>query len=301
MLRRLIGEHITLVIAPAPHPVRVRADPGQLQQVIMNLAVNARDSMKDGGTLTVTTSRAARGSEPDPERPGLAAGEWALLSVKDTGAGMEEETLRHIFEPFFTTKEKGKGTGLGLSTVYGIVAQSGGMVFVRSSPGAGATFEIFLPWTTDEIERDETPQSSAETAPGTHPDAPPPRASGRILLVEDEKPVRELTRSILAKAGYTVMEAGNGQEALTVHASVGGAIDLLLTDVIMPGMGGAELARQLCAVYPDLEVIFISGYSEDQLGAQGKLGEGIHLLRKPFNAAELLATIARVKGAHGAP
>ncbi len=286
LLHRLIGEHITLVTRLGLDTGKVRADPGQLQQVIMNLAVNARDAMGDGGTLTIGTSTRAPG--------------WAVLTVRDTGAGMDPVTLSHIFEPFFTTKEKGKGTGLGLSTVYGIVTQSGGQVSVESSPGRGATFTILLPRVTDETEVLAALDGAAATekarTPGSR-ESIPARAEGRILLVEDEMVVRDLARSILTKAGYTVIEAADGLKALALHASLEAPIDLLVTDVIMPGMGGAELGRRLRAARPDLKVIYISGYADDTLGAQGELAEGINLLRKPFSGAELLALIERVRGA----
>jgi two-component system cell cycle sensor histidine kinase/response regulator CckA len=210
MLRRLIGEHITLRTELATDLGPIRADPGQLQQVLMNLALNARDAMADGGTLTIATSNVTIGSMPDPARPGLLAGQWVVLTVRDTGGGIYHETLSHIFEPFFTTKEKGKGTGLGLSTVYGIVAQSGGQVFVQSSPGQGATFEIFLP----RVEAESVAQAAAAALQAGGPTQEPAQGKApvptdsRILLVEDEKVVRDLARSILTKAGYVVLEAG---------------------------------------------------------------------------------------------
>jgi PAS domain S-box-containing protein len=290
MLRRLIGENVSLVVALTAEICRVRADPGQLQQVIMNLAVNARDAMPGGGTLTICSANVLVGSVPDPARPGVTEGAWVSLSVRDTGEGMDAETLTHIFEPFFTTKSKGKGTGLGLSTVYGIVAQSGGLVFVQSSPGAGSVFEIYLPRAAGEIT--EAPLTDAgETArPATFP------GHGRILLVEDEPVVRELARSILVKAGYTVITAGNGREALALYATLADPIDLLLTDVVMPVMGGAELARRVRALRPDMKVIYVTGYADDALGVQGELAEGINLLRKPFSGSELVAIIARILG-----
>ena len=299
LLHRLIGEHITLVTSLGPDLGRVRADPGQLQQVIMNLAVNARDAMPDGGTLTIATSTTTMDGTSPPAQPGGPAGHWVVLTVSDTGAGMDAETLSHIFEPFFTTKEKGKGTGLGLSTVYGIVSQSGGQVSVESSPRKGAAFTILLPsvaaGTRAQAASDIT--AAADRAePATSPGSNPTRVEGRILLVEDEMVVRDLARSILAKAGYTVLEAGDGHEALTMHARLDAPIDLLVTDVIMPGMGGAELARRLHAARPDLKVIYISGYADDTLGAQGQLADGINLLRKPFSGVELLSLIARVRG-----
>jgi PAS domain S-box-containing protein len=311
MLRRLIGEHIELVSELAAEPALVRIDPGQLEQVIMNLCVNARDSMSDGGTLRISVSRVTLDRAPGPERPGLRPGAWVVLEVKDTGVGMDAETISHIFEPFFTTKEKGRGTGLGLSTVYGIVAQAGGQVFVRSEPGSGAAFEVFLP----RAEAD-TAAGAAGDGPGadraatTHPHATsaPPHGEGTapasstdlvILLAEDERRVRDLAASILRGAGYTVLEAGSGAEALEVHARAPRPVDLLLTDVIMPGMGGAELARRLAAAHPSLSVIYFTGYAGEELGAQGELADGINLVQKPFSPADLLAMVERVRTAAG--
>jgi PAS domain S-box-containing protein len=281
MLRRLIGEHIQLATRLDPQLPIVRADPGQIEQVLMNLAVNARDSMPEGGTLTIATSTCRFDAPARAPRPGLGPGAWAVLEVADTGLGMDEETFSHLFEPFFTTKEKGKGTGLGLSTVYGIVAQSGGSIFAESAPGAGARFTIYLPAIEGEAPRTEQPR--------TH--APPARGNGRILLVEDEAKVRDLARSIIAQAGYTVREAQNGREALALYATLAGPVDLLVTDVIMPEMGGVELAKRLSAIQPGLRVIYLSGYTDDALGSHGVLEPGINFLRKPFNAAELLARI----------
>jgi two-component system cell cycle sensor histidine kinase/response regulator CckA len=302
MLRRLIGEHIALVTELAPDLGRVRADPGQLQQVIMNLAVNARDSMGDGGTLTISTSHLAASAAVSGRR-GLGAGEWVVLSVTDTGRGMEKEILSHIFEPFFTTKEKGKGTGLGLSTVYGIVTQAGGHVFVQSSPGQGASFEILLPRAAADpapaVPASAAPSSAAWAAPSSAPAAAPAARPLSVLLVEDEVLVRDLARSILTRAGYSVQEAANGLEALSTFAASDRPIDLLVTDVIMPGMGGVELARRLTAGHPGLRVVFVSGYAGEALGTQGELAEGIHLVRKPFSPAELLAMIERVREVPG--
>ena len=304
MLRRLIGEHLVLSTRLAPDLGKVRADPGQLQQVIMNLAVNARDSMGDGGTLTITTENRDVDPGPVAGRPGLPPGRWIVLTVSDTGRGMDREVLSHIFEPFFTTKEKGKGTGLGLSTVYGIVTQGGGQVFVDSVPGRGTSFEIWLPRIYAEPARPAAPSGHAGFDTGSSPSASAAAAPGatppwRILLVEDEEVVRILARSILARAGYTVLEASNGVEAVSVLEQSAQPVDLLVTDVIMPGMGGAELARLLTAEHPGLKVIFISGYTGEALGTQGELSDGIHLVRKPFSPADLLDEIDRVRRSAG--
>jgi PAS domain S-box-containing protein len=284
MLQRLIGEHIQLCTDLASDLASVRADPNQVEQVIMNLAVNARDSMPDGGTLTISTANVIIAAEQQSFSPEIPAGAYVLLAVSDTGEGMGEETLTHIFEPFFTTKETGKGTGLGLSTVYGIVTQSGGHVAARSAPGEGARFEIHLPCVPEEPRVPEEPAPVGRDPGGT----------GRILLVEDEDMVRNLARSILFKAGYTVLEARNGREALEAIEAFPGAIDLLLTDVIMPEMGGVELGRRVAALFPGIGVIYISGYSGDSLSRQGGLEKGINFLRKPFSASDLLATIREV-------
>jgi two-component system cell cycle sensor histidine kinase/response regulator CckA len=284
MLRRLIGEHIVLVTRLAHHPAAVRADPGQMEQVIMNLAVNARDSMQDGGTLTIGTANVRFDSPLDAPQPGLAPGPYVLLVVCDTGTGMSDETLAHIFEPFFTTKEKGKGTGLGLSTVYGIVTQNGGSIYASSAPDDGARFSVYLPRVEGE-------------APAAEQPAPPnPRlqGTGTILLAEDEAMVRNLARAIIAKAGYTVHEARNGREALEIHAALPGPLDLLVTDVIMPEMGGVELAKRLSSIQPGLRVLYISGYTDDALGPRGVLNGGIQFLRKPFSATELLGKIGEI-------
>jgi PAS domain S-box-containing protein len=291
MLRRLIGEHITLATSFAPGVGSVRIDPGQLQQVIMNLAVNARDSMSKGGTLTISTADTVVEAVPVPGRPGLGPGPWVVLAVADTGTGMEPDVLVHIFEPFFTTKGQGRGTGLGLSTVYGIVTQAGGQVYVQSTPGRGSAFEVFLP-------RAEA-APDAVSAPGTAPRLGGPPGGGkslRVLLVEDEKLVRVLARSILAGDGHTVQEAADGREALALAAGGDKPFDLLITDVIMPGMGGADLARALTEKNPDLKVIFVSGYAGEALGKQGELSAGVHLVRKPFSRGDLLQMINRVMG-----
>jgi PAS domain S-box-containing protein len=294
MLQRLIGEHILLRTELAPNLASVRADPNQVEQVIMNLAVNARDSMPDGGTLTIATGNVTIVAEPHPSGPDMPSGAYVLLAVSDTGKGMGEETLAHIFEPFFTTKETGKGTGLGLSTVYGIVTQSGGHVAVQSVPGEGARFEIHLPCVPEEPAAGSRAIAQDRARPTARDRARDLGGTGRILLVEDEDMVRNLARSILSQAGYTVLEARNGREALKAIGAFPGAIDLLLTDVIMPEMGGVELGRRVAALFPGIAVIYVSGYSEDSLGRQGVLEKGINFLRKPFSASELLSKIREV-------
>jgi PAS domain S-box-containing protein len=272
MLRRLIGEDVELVIKLAPELGDVEADPGQIEQVIMNLAVNARDAMPQGGRLRIETA--------DVERPG---GRHAMLAVTDTGQGMDPETESHIFEPFFTTKAMGKGTGLGLSTVYGIVQQHRGAIEVDTRVGQGTTFRIYLPGavTTASAEaRSEAPRAL--------------RGTETILLVEDEGPVRKLVREILAGYGYTVLEAPGGVEALTIFDRHGGQIDLLLTDVVMPGMSGHALAQRLSALRPALRVLCMSGYTDDIIGHHGVLDSQLGYLQKPFTPEGLARKVREI-------
>ncbi len=263
MLGRLIGEHIRLVTEPDPSLGNVKGDPGQIEQVLVNLVVNARDAMADGGTLTIRTRNADVQGGNARIHSGAPVGRYVVLSVADTGVGIDPEIQKRIFEPFFTTKEKPHGTGLGLATVYGIVRQSGGHIFVASESGRGSTFTIYLP-------RVEAPvESVAAAAP-----AAPGRGSETILLVEDETPVRDLTRRCLEQRGYAVLQAASAEDALDVLARHPGRLDLLLTDVVMPGASGPELARRLTAERPDLHVLFVSGYPDDSPAA-GMLEPGI--------------------------
>jgi signal transduction histidine kinase len=282
MLRRLIGEDINLAIVPGAGLDRVKADPGQLEQVLMNLAVNARDAMPQGGRLVIETATVELGEAFVRERPGARPGPHVRLSVTDEGAGMTPEVQARMFEPFFTTKETGRGTGLGLSTVYGIVKQHNGYIDVRSAPGEGTVFEIYLP-------RVDT-EAIVETEEGT---AGAPRGSETILLVEDEDEVRELAREILEMNGYTVLAAPHGPDALRVCRHHQGPIHLLLSDVVMPQMSGRELARQLAAVRPDTKVAYMSGYTDDALGHHGVLDPDVVLLPKPFTPDSLLAGVRR--------
>ncbi len=290
MLRRLIGEHIRLETSLAGDLGSVRADPGQIEQVILNIAVNARDAMPDGGSLMIATANRSvaagtRGDGGDILPPGdVPPGNYVMLSLKDTGEGMDEESRSRIFEPFFTTKGQGKGTGLGLSMVYGIVTQSKGFIQVESEPGKGADFRIFLPRVDARADGD----TALPAAPAGK------TASGTILLVEDEDTVRELVSSILSKAGYTVITASNGRHALSVAGSRSSCIDLMVTDMIMPEMGGRELANRMASVFPALRILYISGYTEDSILRRGALEEGVNFLRKPFSPRELLAMVDRV-------
>jgi len=275
ILRRLIGEDIELATKNAADLWKVRADRSQVEQVILNLAVNSRDAMPNGGKLTIETenveldSSYARHAVVEP-------GEYVMLAVSDTGTGMDAATQAHVFEPFFTTKEKGKGTGLGLATVYGIVKQSGGYIWVYSEPGKGATFKVYLPRAKDE---DRQPQKKVikETR----------RGSETILLVEDEKGVRDLAREYLTQEGYEVLEAQNAEDALKLARNHEGAIQLLFTDVVMAGMSGRQLAEEMQKLRPDIRVLYMSGYTDEAIVHHGLLGRGMVLLQKPFTLNSL--------------
>jgi two-component system, cell cycle sensor histidine kinase and response regulator CckA len=283
LLRPLIGENIGLVTRLSPDAGRTRADAGQLEQVIMNLVVNAKDAMPEGGKITVQSSEVT--VRPNfREHIFIQPGRYVVLSVNDTGHGMDKETQSRIFEPFFTTKEKGKGTGLGLSTVYGIVKQSGGYVFPQSEPGAGTTFYVYLPRVEDSPE-EMTPAKSQENEKG---------GCETVLLVEDEESVRELVRETLIARGYKVLEAENGESGLRVAEAHGDGIDILITDVVMPGMGGRELAKKLLQIRPNLGVLFLSGYTEDTILHQGVLGPGTAFLQKPFTLQNLARKVREV-------
>jgi signal transduction histidine kinase len=288
MLERLIGEDIELHAALDPALGSVKADPGQIEQVIMNLAVNARDAMPDGGQLTIETSNVELDAACASHRVGARPGPHVMLAVTDTGYGMDENTRARIFEPFFTTKEVGKGTGLGLSTVHGIVNQSGGTIWVYSEPGRGTTFKIYLPRTTDDV--NGLGCGRAVT--------PPALGSETILLVEDEKGVRDLVRDVLQARGYTVLEAGHGIEALAVARRHNGPIDLLLTDVVMPRMGGPELAECLVALRPGLKILYMSGYTERTVVHHRVLNSDAPYLQKPVTVD---AITRRVREALDAP
>ncbi|HET9039737.1 MAG TPA: PAS domain S-box protein [Gemmatimonadales bacterium] len=281
MLRRVIGEDIELRTALSPSLGHTRADAGQLEQVLMNLAVNARDAMPAGGILTITTANAEVGGGGVGHWPQLQPGGYVTLAVRDTGVGMSRDVQERIFEPFFTTKGPGHGTGLGLSTVYGIVAQSGGQVFVTSEPGAGSTFTIYLPahHAEADLAREHAPRAPARGGPET------------VLLVEDEALVRQLTHEILRRNGYRVLEAGDGVEALAVLRDHRGHIDLLLTDVVMPRMSGHELVELARPLRPDMRILYVSGYSEEAIARQGQLTVGVELLSKPFTPGVLTSKI----------
>jgi CheY-like chemotaxis protein len=283
MLPRLIGEHIEFGVLPDSQQTLLKADPGQLEQVIMNLAVNARDAMPNGGTLTVRSSVLAVEEAEAAQRPPMIPGRYVLLSVTDTGVGMDDATKAHIFEPFFTTKETGKGTGLGLATVYGVVKQSGGFIWVTSSPGKGATFEIYFPQASGPVYKmdlDTKPQAI-------------PHSSDTVLVVEDEAGVRELACQFLKVKGYAVLEAKDGPEALEAAARYAGTIHLILSDMVMPKMSGMELVRRLKEIRPDIRVLFMSGYSVYSNGDPEKEFPDVPVLQKPFSSISLVEMVRK--------
>jgi two-component system cell cycle sensor histidine kinase/response regulator CckA len=284
MLARLIGEHIELHTERAEDLWLVRADPAQVQQVLMNLVVNARDAMPQGGVLTIETENVEVSEGGDRAPSTVEPGAYALLKVTDTGCGMDEATLERIFEPFFTTKAEGRGTGLGLSTVYGIVKQSGGHVLACSRPGE-TVFSVYLPRTEGKVTRAE---------PVTEPEVF--RGSETVLLVEDEQAVRELTERILATAGYKVISAESGHRALLASEESETDIHLLVTDVVMPSIGGKELADLLRRKRPSMKTLYMSGYSDDTIVDQGVLGQGHDFITKPFGREQLLRAVRRVLG-----
>ena len=293
MLTRMIGEDIDLVMVPDAHLGTVRADSGQVEQVIMNLAVNARDAMPSGGKLTIETSNVALEEDYARFHAPLRPGQYVMLAISDTGAGMDAETQAHIFEPFFTTKGP-KGTGLGLSTVYGIVKQSGGYIWVYSELGKGTTFKIYLPRVPERGESAAQVAVHAETykaEPGTE----------TILLVEDEANLRYLARQFLEKQGYKVIEAADGAVAMQIVVAHEGVIHLLLTDVIMPGMNGRELAQRVSEIRPNVKVLYMSGYTENVIGHNGTLDAGVRLLQKPFNLRDLKDKVREVLDASPIP
>ncbi|MGH2880284.1 MAG: ATP-binding protein [Solirubrobacteraceae bacterium] len=282
LLRRTLGEHVELVSTLAPDLWSVRMDPGQLQQILVNLAVNARDAMPDGGRLTIDSANVTIDElyAVDSE---LMPGDYVQLRIADTGKGMAEEVARKAFDPFFTTKPPGQGTGLGLATVYGIIKQAGGRVRLYSEPGIGTTLSVVIPATDQPLTRAER-----EALPA------PVRDEKTILLVEDEQSLREVTERMLHRHGYTVIAAKDAEEALGAASAHAGSIDLLLTDVIMPRMAGPQLARELQSERPETRVLLMSGFAGPILNAQGQMSGGLELLDKPFSAPALLAKVEQV-------
>lgn len=293
MLRRMIGEDIELRVSLHPDLGNIKADPVQLEQVIMNLVVNARDAMPKGGKLTIETSNVYLDHTYATEHVSVEAGNYVMLAISDTGCGMDKETRQRIFEPFFTTKAQGKGTGLGLSTVYGIVKQSGGNIWVYSEEDRGTTFKIYFPQVTEEAEeyRRATPKIEA------------PRGSETILLVEDADWVRKLARQVLERAGYRVVEASGADEAIRIIQTSrnGASIDLVLTDVIMPGMSGNDMSKQLLSMRPGLPVLYMSGYTDDTIVQHGVLEPGINFIQKPFSPDALALKVREVLDAKPQP
>ena len=292
MLPRLIGEDIEYVFVPDPKLAPVKADPGQIEQVLMNLVVNSRDAMPNGGTISVRTRNVVIDKAEAQKRAPMLPGEYVLLSVSDTGIGMSAETKAHIFEPFFTTKEVGKGTGLGLATVYGVVKQSGGFVWVDSTLGEGTTFEIYLPKALERASRHDSDDNPAEIKPGHE----------TILVVEDENDVRELACEFLTMTGYSVLRARHGVEAIDLLRRHPGQIDLVLSDVVMPKMGGSELAARLPSVRPGTKILLMSGYSEYAVESQSQQDRPRHLmLSKPFSRSSLVEKIREALAASPVP
>jgi PAS domain S-box-containing protein len=289
LLRRTLGEHVELHSSLAAGVYPVLIDPGQLEQILVNLAVNARDAMPDGGTLRIDTSNLDVDQEYAASRAELSPGPHVCLRVSDTGTGMPAETVQRAFDPFFTTKPAGQGTGLGLATVYGIVKQAGGRPQIYSEPGVGTTITVLLP---------ATEQAGASAEPRV--DAPARRGAETILLVEDEQALREVTRRILIAAGYDVLLATDGLDALEVAEAHAGQIDMLLSDVIMPQLNGPHLAERLLARQPSLRVLLMSGFAQPILDSGGHLADGVALIEKPFSGAALLAKVAQILERPGA-
>jgi CheY-like chemotaxis protein len=287
MLSRLVGEDMELRTSLAPELGRVKADPGQIEQVIMNLAVNARDAMPKGGKITIETANVYLDEEYARQHIAVKPGWYVLLAVSDNGHGMDAEMQKSIFEPFFSTKPVGKGTGLGLATVYGIVKQSSGNIWVYSEVGVGSSFKIYLPLVEGEIAEAPEAVAQLQARAGTE----------TILLAEDEEIVRNLTRESLKLHGYQVLDAATAGEAMLIAEQHDGPIHLLLTDVVMPRMNGKELAERMGSLRPDMRVLYMSGYTDQSIVHHGVLDEGIAFIGKPFTPNALVLKVAEVLGA----
>jgi two-component system cell cycle sensor histidine kinase/response regulator CckA len=290
MVRRLIGADIELNVALDSDIYWAKADAGQIEQVILNLCVNARDAMPEGGRLTIATANVELDVSDSGEHSIRGPNEYVMLAVSDTGVGMDAETKSRIFEPFFTTKSPDKGTGLGLATVHGIVKQSGGDIWVYSEPGHGTTFKIFLPKSTEIADEAKSDRARPEASRGTE----------TVLLAEDEDAVRKLTQRVLERAGYNVLTARDGPDAMRVAALHLGAIDLLVTDMVMPAMNGRQLAENLRGVRPELRTLFLSGYTDSGVLPQGLLNAGEHFLQKPFTNDTLTNRVRSIMDARQA-
>jgi len=284
MLQRLIGEDIEIVWKACENLWAVTMDPSQIDQILANLCVNARDAIGNVGKIIIETGMKTFDPAYCADHPGFVPGDFVLLTVSDNGCGMDKETLNNLFEPFFTTKEMGKGTGLGLATVYGIVKQNNGFINVYSEPGQGTTFKIYLPRCT----------CDGETSKNNFSGEPVPKGTETILLVEDEPAILKLTRMILQRLGYSVIIAAIPEEAIRLAHEHAGRIHLIMTDVIMPGMNGRDLARHLSALYPDIKILFMSGYTADIIAHRGVLDEGAAFIQKPFSMTDLAVKIRGV-------
>jgi len=281
MLRRLLGENNDLILLPDPNLGRVNADPAQIEQVIMNLATNAREAMPNGGKLVIETSNVDLEDAASSKKVGVPPGAYVMLAMNDTGVGMNDEVRNRLFEPFFTTKEQGKGSGLGLSTVYGIIRQCGGQITVYSQVGCGTIFEVYLP---------RVKEGAAVPAKTV---AIPPKGSETVLLVDDEDGVRKLVSAILQSNGYSVIDASNGHSALAAYEKNAHKIDLVLTDVVMPQMDGFELVNRLLEKNPDVKVLFMSGFRDNPIGdSEGQPNRPF--LHKPFTPDALLAKVREI-------
>ncbi|MDY7009279.1 MAG: ATP-binding protein [Planctomycetota bacterium] len=289
MLRRIIGEDIELITILGENPWCVKVDPIQVaEQVIINLAANAREAMPDGGKLTIETSNVTLDADYARRHAEVTPGDYVMLTVSDTGVGMTEEIKSHIFEPFFTTRETGKGTGLGLSTVYGVVKQSGGYIWVYSEPGKGTTFKIYLPRVVTPVERMKHEYEPENV----------PRGNETIMVAEDESSVRKMTCRMLRDQGYIVLEASDGKEAIrAAEGFTGGEIHMLITDVIMPHMSGKDLVGRVKTIHPNIKVLFVSGYTDNAIVHHGVLDEGVNFLVKPFSTRQLARTVHRLLNA----
>jgi hypothetical protein len=286
MARRLIGENVELRLRFDPDAGRIRADSGQLDQIVINLVVNARDAMPDGGTVTIETANTEFDEPYATEHFDVVPGRYVMLAVSDTGTGMEREVREHIFEPFYTTKEHGKGTGLGLATIYGIVRQAGGHIWLYSEPGHGSTFKLYFP--------------RVDAAPAEEPGEVAPAlgvASGSVLVVEDEPSVRDMTSRLLERAGYRVIAVPDGTAALAVVEAATSPIDVLVTDVIMPNMSGIQLAELMLERYPSIALVLLSGYTSETLDIERVTARGATFLAKPLTGAQLLRAVQGAKGA----